>query len=940
MFKIMLKKLLSKKWMSLCLLTGILLLNATAVSFPLYKSTAFDRMLREEFENFLSSEGRWPAENSLVLISKKDPGGKSIKRAEELMEEICGTLGVTRLDTVYYYSLAKEESRSLMNRDDLGRLSLRLGFLSGLPEHAEILAGEMYSREGISGDGCLEAVISQSCMVESDLLIGETIEFPGLEAPDGEPVRVRITGIFGQAEENDFYWQKKPEEMTSDCLVDEKAFREYFTGEGAGKNTITVSCRSLFAYEDLKDAQVRELARVTDWLTEESPYRYVLEKPAYREILKTYEGKRARIQATLFLLQIPVLALLGAFLFMVSGQMYDMERNDISVIKSRGASDGQILRMYFYQSCFLAFLGMAGGLPLGAFFAGALGSARSFLQFDPGRGIWPAGDAFRSGEMFLYGGAAMAAGILIMTVPAVKHSKISIVNLKRQKGAKKRSWWEICFLDGICLAAALYGYVTWTGREGSTAESVLKGEPMEPLQYMGSSLFIVGLGLLFLRLQPLLLKGIYAAGRRFWRPASYISFIENGRNGRKQQFIMLFLIMAVSLGMFHATAATTILQNALENRAYLDGADYIVREVWEDNTAFQNAEAETEFRYYEPDFDKFARLEGISSYTKVIRDSQACAELEGKKRQDMVLMGIHTRQFGETVDMPEGLTEKHYYEYLNQLALHPEGVLVSADFRDIFGYKAGDTITYFDGRKNMAKGKILDFFSYWPGYVPSVLELNPDGSVSRKVQSMLVAPIGTLISQWGTTPYEVWMKAEDSGNGEEFYRWIAEEDVRLVRYGDKESDLEAVAEDPLMQGTNGILTMGFLVVILLCGAGYLIYWILSIRSREILFGILRAGGMHKGEIFHILFNEQIFCGGYSLAAGVIIGKLTCRMFVPILQNAYTAADQVLPLRLITDRRDMVRLFGVVGGMLALCLLVLLILVRKMNVTEALKMGEE
>lgn len=941
MFKMMLKKLLSKKWMSLCLFAGIFLLVATAVSFPMYREAAFDRMLRDEFRGVLSSQGRWPAMNSLTMIAKKDAGGRSISRAEELMGEICGMLGVTQKETVYYYSLAKEEARSQMKRDDLGKVSLRPGFLSRLPEHAQMLAGEMYSQAGVGEDGCLEAVISQSCMVESNLLIGETLEFAKLKGPGGEPVRVRITGVFGEARENDFYWQKKPEEMVLDCLVAEEAFREYFTGEMVKDYTITANYYSLFEYEDLKAEQAGELKQVTDWLTGESPYRNVLSRPVYRDILEVYEGKRARIQATLFLLQIPVLVLLGAFLFMISGQMYDMERSDISVMKSRGGSGVQIFRLYFYQSCFLTLLGTAAGLLLGGVFAGALGSARSFLEFDPDSMTWPGRDALCSRETLLYGAAAMAACILIMTLPAVKHSKTTIVSLKRQKAVKKRSWWELCFLDLICLAIALYGYYTWTRNGGSVAESVLKGETMEPLQYMGSSLFILGMGLFSLRLQPLLLGAVYAAGRRFWRPASYISFMENGKNGRKQQFIMVFLIMAISLGMFHATAARTILQNALENRAYLDGADYIVREVWEDNASFQGGEGGAqEFRYYEPDYDKYARLEGVSSYTKVVRDDQAYVELGSNRRQGILLLGIHTRQFGENTQMQAGLTEKPYYEYLNELALQPGGVLASSDFRDVLGYHIGDVITYCDGRKNKAKGKIVDFFTYWPGYVPSVLERNPDGSVSETACSMLVAPIGTLSSRWGTVPYEVWMKAEEAGDREAFYRWIEEEGVRLVRYVDRAADLEAVIEDPLLQGTNGILTMGFLVVILLCGVGYLIYWILSIRSREMLFGILRASGMHRGEIFHILLNEQIFCGGYSVAAGILIGKLTCRMFVPILQNAYTASDQVLPLRLITDSRDMVRLCGVVGAVLLLCLLVLLVLVRKLNVAKALKMGEE
>lgn len=49
---------------------------------------------------------------------------------------------------------------------------------------------------------------------------------------------------------------------------------------------------------------------------------------------------------------------------------------------------------------------------------------------------------------------------------------------------------------------------------------------------------------------------------------------------------MLFLILTVSLGMFHATVARTILQNAEENQEYLDGADVMLQEVWKDNRAF------------------------------------------------------------------------------------------------------------------------------------------------------------------------------------------------------------------------------------------------------------------------------------------------------------------------------------------------------------------
>ena len=46
------------------------------------------------------------------------------------------------------------------------------------------------------------------------------------------------------------------------------------------------------------------------------------------------------------------------------------------------------------------------------------------------------------------------------------------------------------------------------------------------------------------------------------------------------------------------------------------------------------------------------------------------------------------------------------------------------------------------------------------------------------------------------------------------------------------------------------------------------------------------------------------------------------------------------VQLITDPVDMYRLFGVIAGVMVLCLFTLILLVFKMNVSKALKLGEE
>lgn len=938
MLGVMLQKLWHKKWIMMCLLLGCLLLTATVVSFPLYRTAAFDRMLQDEMENYLTGQGGWPTINAITLISKKDNGGKTISRVESLMQEIYTEMGVCEKETIYYYSLAKAEAFSLMNRSDSKGISLRLSSMSGLPEHTRMLAGEMYSEDGLDEEGNIEVVISQACLVDAGLLVGETIEYDALKGPDGKKLRLKITGVYEEAAAGDCYWQNTPEQMNAVCFMEEQLFHDMFTGDNAGKYTITCIYYAMFEYTDLKAEDVEHIREYTDYLTQESPYRSTLKEPPYREILENFEKKQSRIEATLFILQVPVLVLLAAFLFMISGQMYDMERNEISVIKSRGSSSGQIFRLYLYQSLFLTLLGALGGVPLGAVFCRILGSARNFLEF----AIEGQMELVWNREVLLYGLTAMGACVLIMTLPALKHSRLTIVKLKQQKALKKRSWWEICFLDVICLAVALYGYYSFSRHQEALVENVLMREPLDPLLYISSSLFIVGMGLLFLRLQPLLVKGIYILGRRFWRPASYASFMEIIKNGRRQQFIMLFMILTISLGMFHATVARTILQNAQANVEYLDGTDVIIREVWNTNAAANasaSGEGTGELRYYEPDYSKYASLDIARSYTKVLRDEQAYVS-QNSERQQITLLGIHTREFGENTWLDQELLGRHYYELLNELAVEPTGVLVSRNFQTVQGCKVGDTIRYYSGTKKEIRAKIVDFVDYWPGYEPTTVGLDAEGGVSTRYNFLIIANYATLQKSLGTVPYEVWISLKDGQSSDGIYQWVQENNVHVVKYVDRQTDLEKVVTDPLMQGTNGILTMGFIVTLILCAVGYLIYWIMSIRSREMMFGVLRASGMHKGEMFFMLINEQIFSGVLAIFGGIGIGHVSSQMFVPILQTAYAASNQVLPMELITRQSDMVRLYGVVAGVMALCLMVLIGIVFRMNVVRALKLGEE
>ena len=99
-------------------------------------------------------------------------------------------------------------------------------------------------------------------------------------------------------------------------------------------------------------------------------------------------------------------------------------------------------------------------------------------------------------------------------------------------------------------------------------------------------------------------------------------------------------------------------------------------------------------------------------------------------------------------------------------------------------------------------------------------------------------------------------------------------------------------------------------------------------------------GMRKGEITWMLVVEQICSGLFSIVAGGGIGILSSRMFVPMIQQAYAASEQILPLQLMIRQGDLIQLFAMIGVMLCICLFVLGRIVSKMNISNALKLGED
>lgn len=932
MFSLMFQKLLHKKWMVVCMLLGNALLIAVAVSQPLYRVSAFQRMLVDDFEDYYEESGNWPAVFSASQHTIKGISNSPLDKMDTSFNDALNAFGIPVSEQVATFSLSANRVTPKYIRDDKDKKNMFLSTMSDLENRVEIVQGR-FPESGKAADGCYEVMLSESAMVDLDVLLEDIFTYNLFTDVHGNDISIRITGVFRPLDTSDNYWTGAFTDMKKRVFMDMDTFRDLFVNEGRdlgyGLDASWVAC---WDYKKVQISKVSDYIKIYRNIQTWSSLENKTDAEVFCDILTQYSANAKRVELTLTILQIPVLLLLCAFLFMISGQMLNMERNEISLMKSRGAKKRQIFSLYLLQGLFLSIFSLIPGVPLGLVLCWLLGKATAFLEFNGTRYL----NLMFTTDAVVYAVAAILLSVIMTTIPVIKYSDVSIVNLKQSKSIKHRSFWKKAYLDIICLAVSLYGYYSYLRNSDDIMEDVLAGKGMDPLLYISFSLFILGCSLLVCRLQPFIMKLIYKLTSKRLKPAAYTSFLSAIRTGYRQEFIIVFMMLTVAIGISNTAIARTIIANSTANIEHINGAEIVLAEKWGNNADMINSGLADKLIYTEPDFSKYQLIEDINVISRVLNEE---VTLKSSSPMTVQLMGIQTGSFAQVTSLQDGLLPYDYHTYLNVLANDVNGFLVSENFMTRLGYKLGDYITLQNNAKDNVGGYIRGFFTYWPGYVPQEHFLTEYGEVETTENYLVVANLYSIQKAAGIRPYEVWIATDDGGK--QLVEWMTgHTEVRLTSFRNTKEQIAEKAETTLLQGTNGILSMSFIVVLILCCTGYLIYWIMSIRSRELLFGVLRAMGMKKREINWMLVIEQIFSGLFAIVAGGFIGILSSRMFVPMIQSAYAAADQVLPLELISDRMDLIRLFAVIAVVICLCLLVLARIVSGMNISKALKLGED
>lgn len=937
------RKIQNKKVLNGCLLLGILLLVAIATSTPMFKKGSLDRLIQSKFEEYIKVNNTFP-----VVLGRE----ASVKEEEgvdysEGYQEIKGF--VDNLEKSIEIPIENEQIHMWLNGSRGTRQYgseinwIRVGCIAGMEEHIELEKGDSFSNTKFElAKGAYPCYMTENVMDSEGFVYGEQICFSDIKKKDGSQLVLQIVGIIDEKSHSDSFWNTSLQEISKELLVNEETFAQIITD--LNTNELYYTEYVMLDYSEIQSENVDGLKYSLKKLHDRDEY--FTENVS--DMIEEYKDDKQFINTIFWVLELPIFVLLLAFIYMVSSQILSMESGEISMFKSRGFSVKQIVGIYLRQSVVLVLSGIVLGLPFGILLCKMAASANGFLEFSFKstsiyKPVW---------EMIPY---AIGTGVIVicfMTLPVIFYSRDTIVEQKSKlANLTGKTVAEKYYVDVVLLLISGYLLYNYSKQKSLLAWDVLTGEKMDPMVFLNLSLFLFGCGLLGIRLIKYLVGMIYHLRKNAWKPHMYASFLQIMRTGGKRNFISVFLIFTISMGIVNANVAGSINENNKMRTVYNLGADVVIAEHWNSKKYMDSVERKVVQYYEEPDYGRYDELltDTCTNMTRVVKEDGVDVYCSGKTISGCSTMAIHTKEFGETASLRDGLNEEHWYEYLNALAKNSTGVLISENLAKVLGIKEGDSLQY--SRKDPLEGKsesatvtcssvVCGIFDAWPGYEQYSYDKNEKGDLEEKENYLVVSNYAYEVSVMGEIPYEIWCKTNKTGAGNAVRKFLSEQNISTDYVYSVEEEVTKIRDSAMIQITNGLFSLSFLVSVILCTIGFLIYWITSIKQRELLFGIYRAMGMRMKEIGKMLINEQIFS---SLLAGVFggcTGLLATRLFTDLLATVYLPKKHNIPFQTVFDAKDMIRLGIVVLFIIGVVLFVLRNILKKSSITSAIKMGED
>ena len=935
-FRLTFKRLWAQRGLTFATLLGL----ATAVAFittvPLYADAVQFRILQER----LTANAERINTPPFAYIYRYIGGWEGpIERADLIpLNEYLINQGARDLGLPQEFIMRHFETDSFRlypgDATSYGNPDAALGYTyfattSNIIDHITLLEGSFPSVADSAPDGIVPVMVTEQFALELGLQVGDNLIAYDANAESDDSQRqipVQISGIWQPNDVTDPFWPYSPDMFVDLLIVPEETFNGRL---GHIKNEVNLA----MWYLSLDGEQVgtNDVSTVTSRANRVA--RRVDELlPGTRNDTTPVDGlsnyRRAVSELTQLLAaySVPLVGLILAFTGLIVGLAVNQRRNEIAVMRSRGATVWQMVGLSALEGIILGLIAFGLGMIAGLALTQLIGKARSFLDFSAVSTLRLAvtSTAVRAGVM------AVGLAILAQVIPTISAARDTVITYKQdQARAAKNPWWQRAGLDFMLLGLSAYGI--YQLRQQSSIFTADGDVLQNPLLLLLPSLVTLAATLFCLRLLPLLMEAISWLLAQSNSVGLLLASRHLARTPSHYATPLILIALTVSLAIFTASLAQTMDYQLFDELRYETGGDVNLvgaGRAFSTSGGYGPPPDTTTQRVLFLPMTEYLEMPGVESASRVGR-YLGSAEVGGQRISGTYL-GVDRDSFNDASFWRYDFAPIDLGYLMNNLAATPDGLLVPQAFLDQTGLQIGDffRLSVRNGEDVVPiLGQIAGSFNYFPTWYPE-----DDGM-------LFVGNLDTLFAQiGGELPYEVWMRTAPDFDEELFDAALNERNLYGWYWTEPYARIQAEQLKPARQGVFGLLSVGFVASALLTVLGFFLYALFSFRRRFIELGVLRAVGLSMGQMVILVGGELALLISLGLGLGTSLGAWVSQLFIPALQSG-EGANRIPPYLVEIAWNAISQVYVLFGVMFLLALIALAISLRRMRVFQAIKLGE-
>lgn len=863
---------LRQHWrLNLALLLGLTLAAAMMAGLQIYGDAIGTHSLHQMMAGYKAP----PARNILISASE---GVRLDGTVYDIVEDRLGDVLAERIDVRQIKLPVYEPPREVGESPSPQKFHfVRLWAFQDLEQRVRAVEGRLPIYEDASPSAgstlpsMLEVAVGVDGIHRTELSVGDVVT---ITTPQG-PMVVNIVGILEPLKPRaDRWWGdhttfglhvkllgRTREIITVSLFVPSQAMQDWFPDHD-------LSWRLLVDSDRITVGNVQHIQETMTNLQAQLRNHGVELHSRLPQILVDFQARQVAMRVTLLLLTAQAFSFVLYVLLTISSFLLDRSEGEMEIVACRGGTRWQITLVFALASLASAIFAAM----VGIFVAWGILNLWAMVTHNP---LPPRIPPESWGLAFTVAGLSWLGMVL---AAYLRTARASFEPRRWPISPEARAAWQRLYLDLVLLVFG--GVLYWQlSRSGSFVMSRIRTTPLaDPFLLLASSVLLVAVVLLFLRVLPYLLglvAWIFKRGRTLILPVGLARWA--GAPLQPSRLVLL-VTLATSLLLFSSIFVSSLRTSQAEAARYRSGADLRI--------SAKNPTAETTL-------SGVADLPGVLVASPVVQTDA----LHGYSKT-VDLLAIDPQTFAQVAHYPQDTNHPPLLGLVQALqretstaalpAIVSRSLLTSND-------TAGDLVSFTIGSEELS-------FE-----IRAIVDEFPTLSEDFIVTDWRALGQQIDLDLWYFRFSELWLATEPT----QHHALAKDPDLADRILADVQAELLSLQSDAMARGIMGTFQVSSLVFGLFSVVGFLFIYHFAARNRAHEFGLLQAMGLARRQMLGLLVVKGVLSVGTGMLAGTVIGYGLVFLMLPYLSRAMAISlGRVEIDQIVVDWPAVLRLYAI------------------------------